>query len=136
MPPPFVGRRQEAVAVKKLLLSVVVGLAGVAGNPAFPGDATAQGFRRESVEIAFDRHKGELYRLYRLALRDRPDLKGQIVLEIDIDRAGVPTRCRVRSSQLDSPDLENKLCERVRLFRFDTQGPATFVKEIWFHPAK
>jgi hypothetical protein len=86
--------------------------------------------------MVFDRHKGELYRLYRLALREQPDLGGKIVLEIAIDRAGVPTRCGVKSSQLNAPDLENKLCERIKLFRFDPGIPSTLIKEIWFVAAK
>jgi hypothetical protein len=126
---------RKSLAVKTLLLSVLFGLLSVAGSHA-AGNSSAQVDSRASIETVFDRNKGQLYRLYRLALKDQPDLKGKIVLEIQIGAAGVPLRCDVKSSQLHAPDLENKLCERIKLFRFDPQAPTTFLKKIEFYPAK
>jgi hypothetical protein len=44
------------------------------------------------------RLQGALCALYGRALRDRPELAGKVVLEIDIDAAGRTTACRVKST--------------------------------------
>jgi hypothetical protein len=87
-------------------------------------------------ELVFDRNKGALYALYGRALRDNPKLEGKVVFEIDIAADGVATACRVKSSELNAPDLEAKICARIRLIRFGTRGAhSTVVKAIDFFPA-
>ena len=88
------------------------------------------------VEIAFDRNKGAIYALYGRALRETPGLKGKIVFEITIGTGGEVSSCRIKSSELDHPDLETKLVERIKLFRFPPrQSPTTVLKPIDFFPA-
>lgn len=91
---------------------------------------------REQIEIVFDRNKGALYALYGRALRDNPKLEGTFVVEIDIDTAGQVTECRVKSSELNDPELEKKLVARIRLIQFGALEKAmTVMKSIDFFPA-
>jgi periplasmic protein TonB len=90
----------------------------------------------EEIALVFDRNKGAIYALYGRALRDQPDLQGKVVLEFTISPPGEVTDCRVASSELKDPDLENKICARVRLFRFEARDVAsiTTTKPIEFVP--
>jgi periplasmic protein TonB len=92
---------------------------------------------REEVELTFDRNKGAIYALYSRALRDLPDLRGKVVLEITISPTGEVTNCRVLSSELNNADLERKLVARVKLFRFEARDveAITLTKPIDFFPA-
>ena len=92
---------------------------------------------REEIELIFDRNKGAIYALYSRALRDKPDLKGKVVLELTIASTGEITQCRVVSSELNDPDLERKLVARVKSFRFEARDVETITttKPIDFFPA-
>jgi periplasmic protein TonB len=92
---------------------------------------------REEVELTFDKNKGAIYALYSRALRDAPDLKGKVVLEITIAPTGEVLNCRVLSSELNNDDLERKLVARVKLFRFEARDveTITLTKPIDFFPA-
>jgi protein TonB len=88
------------------------------------------------IEQSFDRNKGAIYALYGRALRESPGLKGKIVFEITIATSGEVSSCRIKSSELNHLDLETKLVERIKLFRFPPrQSPTTVVKPIDFFPA-
>jgi TonB family protein len=114
--------------MKKFMAALLIALGAYAG--------AAQAADREDVEITFDRNKGSLYAIYARALRDNPRLSGKIVLNIDIARSGDVTDCRVQSSQLGAPEVERKLCERVRLMKFKPREAAiTVTKPIDFFPA-
>lgn len=99
--------------------------------------ATKAARSREEIELVFDRNKGAIYALYSRALRDRPDLKGKVVLEITIAPSGEITNCRVVSSELNDEDLERKLVARVKSFRFEARDveAITTTKPIDFFPA-
>lgn len=92
---------------------------------------------REEVELIFDRNKGAIYALYSRALRDNPDLKGKVVLEITIAPSGEVLDCKIASSELHDPDLERKLTARVKLFKFEARDveAITLTKPIDFFPA-
>lgn len=92
---------------------------------------------REEIELVFDRNKGAIYALYSRALRDKPDLKGKVVLELTIAPTGEITQCRVMSSELNDPELERKLVARVKSFRFEARDVETITttKPIDFFPA-
>lgn len=92
---------------------------------------------REEIELIFDRNKGAIYALYSRALRDKPDLKGKVVLELTIAATGEVTQCRVVSSELNDADLERKLVARVKSFRFEARDVETITttKPIDFFPA-
>jgi protein TonB len=92
---------------------------------------------REEVELTFDRNKGAIYSLYSRALRETPDLRGKVVLEITIAPSGEVTDCKLISSELNNPDLERKLIARVKSFRFEPREveSLTLTKPIDFFPA-
>ena len=92
---------------------------------------------REEIEMVFDRNKGAIYALYNRALRQDPTLEGKLVLRLTISPEGVVTMCEIESSELDDPDLERKLVQRVKLFRFEAKDveAITTTKPIDFFPA-
>lgn len=90
----------------------------------------------EEIEQEFDRNRGAIYALYVRALREQADLQGKMVLEFTIAPEGNVTACRVVSSELNHPELENRICTRVRGFRFPARDVAavTTTKPIDFFP--
>jgi protein TonB len=92
---------------------------------------------REEIELIFDRNKGAIYALYSRALRDNPELKGKVVLELTIAPTGEITQCRIVSSELNNEELERKLVARVKSFRFEARDveSITTTKPIDFFPA-
>lgn len=92
---------------------------------------------REEVELIFDREKGGIYSIYTRALREKPDLKGKVVLELTIAPSGEVLNCRVISSELNDPELERRLVLRVKTFRFEARDveTLTLTKPIDFFPA-
>ena len=91
----------------------------------------------EEIEMVFDRNKGALSALYYRALRNDPTLQGKLVLRLTISPEGAVTFCEVVSSEIGDPELERKLIQRVKLFRFDPKdvAPFTATKPIDFFPA-
>jgi TonB family protein len=92
---------------------------------------------REEIELVFDRNKGAIFALYNRALREDPSLEGKLVLRLTIAPSGEVTMCEIISSELGSPELERKLVQRVKLFRFAAKDveAITTTKPIDFFPA-
>ena len=111
---------------------------GPAGGAARRSGESNRGSRsREEIERVFDRNKGAIYALYNRALRSNPALEGKLVLRLTISPEGAVTFCEVVSSELGDPELEEKLVQRVRLFKFDAKDveAITTTKPIDFFPA-
>jgi periplasmic protein TonB len=106
-------------------------------GPATSGGGGKAARSREEIELIFDRNKGRIYSLYARALRENAELQGKLVLEFTIAPSGEVTMCRVVSSELKDPELENKIVALVRLFRFDPRDvdAITTTKPIDFFPA-
>lgn len=92
---------------------------------------------REEIELVFDRNKGAIFALYNRALREDPTLEGKLVLRLTIAPSGEVTFCEVVSSELGNIDMEQKLVQRVRMFRFEARDveTVTTTKPIDFFPA-
>lgn len=92
---------------------------------------------REEIELVFDRNKGAIFALYNRALRSDPTLQGKLVLRLTIAPSGEVTFCEVVSSELGNPEMEQKLVQRVMLFRFEARDveAITTTKPIDFFPA-
>ncbi|NNC77576.1 MAG: TonB family protein [Woeseiaceae bacterium] len=92
---------------------------------------------REEIELVFDKNKGAIFALYNRALRRDPSLEGKLVLRLTIAPNGQVTACEIVSSELDDSELEQRLVQRVRLFRFEARDvePITTTKPIDFFPA-
>jgi periplasmic protein TonB len=113
-------------------------LSAKGGNAVQRGQGASKAARsREEIELVFDRNKGAIYALYSRALRDQPDLKGKVVVELTISPAGDITNCKIVSSELNDPDLERKLVARIKLFHFEARDVETITttKPIDFFPA-
>ena len=109
-----------------------------AGGAAQRTGASDKGSRsREEIERVFDANKGRIYTLYNRALRENPGLQGKVVLRLTIASDGRVTFCEVVSSELNDPDLEQKLVQRVMLFQFEPRDveSITTTKPIDFFPA-
>jgi TonB family protein len=113
-------------------------VAGIgAGGPQVAKGGSAPSRSREEIELVFDKNKGAIFALYNRALRRDPGLQGKLVLRFTIDPSGAVTDCVVVSSELDDPEMERKLVQRVKMFRFQDKDVATVTttKPIDFFPA-
>ena len=116
--------------------STVAGLgAGSGTRRPRAGDRPARS--REEIEMVFDKNKGAIYALYNRALRRDSTLQGKLVLKITIEPSGIVSVCEVVSSEIDDAELQRKLIQRIKLFRFLEKdvAPVTTTKPIDFFPA-
>ncbi|WP_417514956.1 AgmX/PglI C-terminal domain-containing protein [Marinobacter sp.] len=91
----------------------------VAASGPAPDKAPSMGERAMSnIRQVFDSGKTALYSLYQRELRQDPTLAGKVLLELVIEPDGSVSACKVVSSELESPALEQKIAMRVRLFNF------------------
>ncbi len=116
--------------------SPVAGIAP-AGGARRTGTSGKASRSREEIELVFDKNKGAIFALYNRALRNDPSFEGKLVLRLTIAPNGSVTFCEVVSSELNDADLERKLVQRVKLFRFEAKDvePITTTKPIDFFPA-
>jgi periplasmic protein TonB len=115
-----------------------VGEIGPAGGAAQrSGDSDRPSRSREEIERVFDLNKGRIYTIYNRALRSNPALEGKVVLRLTITPDGRVTACEVVSSELNDPELEQKLIQLVSTFEFETKNVETITttKPIDFFPA-
>ena len=110
---------------------------GPAGGARRSGTSGKASRSREEIELVFDKNKGAIFTLYNRALRKDPSLEGKLVLRLTIAPNGVVTFCEIISSELGDAELENKLVQRVKLFRFEAKDveAITTTKPIDFFPA-
>jgi len=115
--------------------SPVAGLA--AAGPQVRSGGSMASRSREEIELVFDKNKGAIYALYNRALRRDPTLQGKLVLRLTIESSGVVSSCEIVSSELNNAELERKLVQRVRMFKFEAKqvAPVTTTKPIDFFPA-
>ena len=118
--------------------SPVAGIGQSSGGGATRSGSSGKASRsREEIELVFDKNKGAIFALYNRALRRDPSLEGKLVLRLTIEPSGAVTFCEIVSSELDDADLERKLVQRVKLFRFEKKDveSITTTKPIDFFPA-
>jgi TonB family protein len=117
--------------------SPVAGIGQAGGGASRLGSSGKASRSREEIELVFDKNKGAIFALYNRALRVDPSLEGKLVLRLTIAPNGQVTMCEVISSELGDADLERKLVQRVKLFRFEARDveAITTTKPIDFFPA-
>jgi len=117
--------------------SPVAGISQSAGGARRTGTSGKASRSREEIELVFDKNKGAIFALYNRALRNDPSLEGKLVLRLTIAPSGQVTFCEIVSSELGDAELEQKLVQRVKLFRFEAKDvePITTTKPIDFFPA-
>jgi TonB family protein len=97
---------------------------GVGGGGGGKGGTLAKGSSGkasrsiEEIKLVFERHKGAIYAIYNRALREDPTLQGKVVVELKIAPSGDVTSVRIISSELKTPEVEQKLLARIRQFDF------------------
>jgi periplasmic protein TonB len=114
-----------------------VGFGPAGGAAQRSGDSNKASRSREEIERVFDANKGRIFTLYNRALRANPALQGKVVLRLTIAPDGRVTFCEVVSSELNDPELEKGLVQRVLQFQFEPRDvePITTTKPIDFFPA-
>lgn len=117
--------------------SPVAGIGQAGGGASRSGSSGKASRSREEIELVFDKNKGAIFALYNRALRMDPSLEGKLVLRLTIAPNGQVTMCEIVSSELGDTDLERKLVQRVKLFRFEAKDveAITTTKPIDFFPA-
>lgn len=117
--------------------SPVASVGQSAGGARRTGSSGKASRSREEIELVFDKNKGAIFALYNRALRMDPSLEGKLVLRLTIAPTGEVTFCEVVSSELGDSDLERKLVQRIKLFRFEARDveAITTTKPIDFFPA-
>ena len=92
----------------------------------------------EEIQIVFDRYKAALYRIYNRELRKNPTLQGKVVIRLTIEPDGSVSACKMESSDMESPALEQKIVARVAKFNFGPKEgvpPVTILYPIDFLPS-
>ena len=117
--------------------SPVAGIGQAGPGASRQGSSGKASRSREEIELVFDRNKGAIFALYNRALRRDPSLEGKLVLRLTIAPNGTVTMCEIVSSELGDEELERKLVQRVKLFRFEAKDveAITTTKPIDFFPA-
>jgi hypothetical protein len=112
-----------------------IGPAAAASRPVSGGPGP--GRTDEEIQIVFDRHKAQLYRLYNLELRRDPTLQGKMILRLTIEPDGNVSLCLLHGSNMNAPDLSAQVVERVKTFNFGAKvvPPVTIIYPIDFLPA-
>jgi TonB family protein len=116
----------------------VEGFAEAGGAAQRTGSSDLASRSREEIERVFDANKGRIFTLYNRALRENPALQGKVVLRLTIAADGRVTHCEIVSSELNDPELERALVQRVLQFQFEARDdvePITTTKPIDFFPA-
>jgi hypothetical protein len=111
-----------------------IGSAAAASRPVSGGPGP--GRTDEEIQIVFDRHKAQLYRLYNLELRRDSTLQGKMILRLTIEPDGSVSLCQLRASDMNAPDLAAQVVERVKAFNFGAKvvPPVTIIYPIDFLP--
>ena len=124
---------RDATAIE----SPVAAVGQSAGGARRTGSSGRASRSREEIELVFDKNKGAIFALYNRALRIDPTLEGKLVLRLTIAPTGEVTFCEIVSSELGDLDLERKLVQRIKMFRFEARDveAITTTKPIDFFPA-
>jgi TonB family protein len=117
--------------------SAVANIPQPAGGASRTGTSGKASRSREEIELVFDKNKGAIFALYNRALRRDPTLEGKLVLRLTIAPNGEVTLCEIVSSELGDAELEQRLVQRIKLFRFEARDveAITTTKPIDFFPA-
>lgn len=73
---------------------------------------------QEEIRKVFDQYGAKLNNAYQKALRDDPSMQGTVAFKLTIAPDGSVTSCDITSSDLNNPELENKLKIIVKGFNF------------------
>jgi protein TonB len=80
----------------------------------------AGGAARDPREISrvMDQHKGAIHNIYNKALRQNATLQGKFVVHLVVESDGRISDVKIVASELNDPDLEAKILNRIKLIKF------------------
>ncbi len=87
----------------------------------------------DSIRQTLDANKGAVYSLYRRALRQDPSIEGKLTVRLIIEPDGSLSSVRLVNSELEAPELVEKLISRIGLINFGTQNVTTTELEYAFN---
>jgi outer membrane biosynthesis protein TonB len=76
----------------------------------------------DQIRQVLDANKGAVYSLYRRALREDPSIEGKLTVKLIIAPSGALTSVTLLDSELDAPELVERLLSRIRLIDFGEQN--------------
>lgn len=88
-------------------------------------DSQHSGRSDEAIRKVMDSNKGAVFSIYNRALRANPALAGKFTVQMVIEPSGQVSGIKIIASELNDPDLEQKLLARIRMIAF---GAADVVK--------
>jgi protein TonB len=97
------------------------GLASLAIKQIVTEDTVLGNRDTESIRKVLDANKGAIYAIYRKALRSDPSLQGKLTVNLQIEPNGFVSKVKLVFSELEYPDVEKKLLNRIRLINFGEQ---------------
>jgi protein TonB len=95
-------------------------------HPGQSGDKQIAARTLDEIQLTFDRSKAAFYSIYQRELRDKPDVRGKIVISLTIAPNGSVTAAQLVSSELGDPELEDKILQRVKLLNFGAKNVPSF----------
>ncbi len=127
----------QGVQIARATSTIAGGGGGRGDSGTGLGTGAKAGRTDEEIQIVFDRHKAELYRLYNRELRRDPTLRGQMILRLTIEPNGSVSLCQLKGSDMRAPDLAAQVVARVRAFDFGAKdvGTVSILYPIDFLPA-
>jgi len=84
----------------------------------------SNGRSAEEIRRVFDANKGAISRIYKRELRQNPTLKGAVTFELVLEPDGAVSSCEVVKSELQSEEVERKVCKRLLLVNFGDRAKA------------
>ncbi|WP_395338882.1 AgmX/PglI C-terminal domain-containing protein [Ningiella sp. W23] len=87
----------------------------------------------DQIRQILDANKGAVYALYRRALRQDPSIEGKLTVKLIIAPDGSLTDVQLIDSQLNAPDLVQKLISRIALIDFGAQNVSQTELEYAFN---
>ena len=115
------GGQIEGVALSRVENSI--GGGGGSERPLSSG--AIAGRTDEEIQIVFDRHKAQLYRMYNRELRKDPTLRGQMVLRLTIQPDGSVSQCKLEQTDMAAPLLADEVVQRILGFDFGAKDVPT-----------
>lgn len=94
------------------------GGSGKAGGTVQRGNSGKASRSVEDIRLVMQRSMGALQAIYQRALRDDPAMRGKIVVSLKIAPSGQLLECHLISSELKSPELEQKVIARIKALDF------------------
>ncbi|HWV14117.1 MAG TPA: AgmX/PglI C-terminal domain-containing protein [Cellvibrio sp.] len=114
---------RETTKVKSGLADAGKKAAGATASGGGNSDGAGGAARsEEEVRKVMEQHKGAIFNIYNKALRDDATLQGKVVVKMVIDPSGRILEASIVSSELNNPEVEGKLLQRIKLISFSASN--------------